>query len=86
MHHLRLTRFSLILSLAACGPLTRAETQGPPPSAAAPSAQGPAPSLEFVDSVLATLSTRERIGRLVVPWVAGTYAAFDDEALSRAAA
>ena len=83
MHHLRLTRFSLILSLAACGPLTRAGTQGLPPSAAGPEA--PAPRLDLVDSVLATLSTRERIGQLIVPWVAGTYAAFDNDALSRAA-
>jgi beta-N-acetylhexosaminidase len=76
----------LILGLAACGPLTPAKTQGPPPSAAGPPLEAPAPGLDSVDSVLATLSTRERIGQLIVPWVAGTYAAFDDEALSRAAA
>ncbi len=76
----------MILGLAACGPLTPAKTQGPPPSAAGPPLEAPAPGLDSVDSVLATLSTRERIGQLIVPWVAGTYAAFDDEALSRAAA
>ncbi len=39
-----------------------------------------------VDSILATLSTRQRIGQLIMPWVAGSYAAFDDEAVRQAAA
>jgi beta-N-acetylhexosaminidase len=31
-----------------------------------------------VDSILALLSTRQRVGQLVVPWLAGSYSALDD--------
>src|SRR2546426_10522617 len=31
-----------------------------------------------VDSILAMLSTRQRVGQLVVPWLAGSYTALDD--------
>jgi beta-N-acetylhexosaminidase len=36
-----------------------------------------------VDDLLAKLSTRDKIAQLVVPWIAGTYAAFDDDAFAR---
>ncbi|HYT82553.1 MAG TPA: glycoside hydrolase family 3 N-terminal domain-containing protein [Gemmatimonadales bacterium] len=38
-----------------------------------------------VDAVLATLSPRQKVAQLVVPWVAGSYAAFDDSAFQVAA-
>ena len=36
-----------------------------------------------VDALMAGLSTRDKIAQLVVPWIAGTYAAFDDDAFRR---
>ena len=39
---------------------------------------GPAPA--SVDPIVASLSTRQKIAQLVVPWLAGSYAAFDDSA------
>lgn len=39
-----------------------------------------------VDELLGKLSTRDRIAQLVVPWVPGTYAAYDDEAFALARA
>jgi beta-N-acetylhexosaminidase len=36
-----------------------------------------------VDALVAGLSTRDKIAQLVVPWVPGTYAAFDDDAFRR---
>ena len=42
----------------------------------------PAPS---VDATLASLSTRQKVAQLVVPWLAGSYAAFDDSAFQVAA-
>ena len=36
-----------------------------------------------VDALLAGLSSRDKIAQLVVPWIPGTYAAFDDEAFKR---
>jgi beta-N-acetylhexosaminidase len=39
-----------------------------------------------VDEILAGLSVRERIAQLVVPWIPGTYAAYDDEGFARAEA
>ena len=46
----------------------------PPPEASRP-----------VDSLLAALSTRQRIAQLVVPWLAGNYTAFDDSLFQVAA-
>jgi len=40
---------------------------------------GPAPAAS-VDPILASLSTRQKVSQLVVPWLAGSYAAFDDSA------
>jgi beta-N-acetylhexosaminidase len=40
----------------------------------------PAPIRGSVDAVLASLSTRQKVAQLVVPWLAGSYAAFDDSA------
>jgi len=42
----------------------------------------PAPS---VDATLASLSIRQKVAQLVVPWLAGSYAAFDDSAFQVAA-
>jgi beta-N-acetylhexosaminidase len=44
-----------------------------------------APPVAVVDSVLATLDTRQRIAQLVVPWLAGSYSAFDDSLFQVAA-
>jgi beta-N-acetylhexosaminidase len=38
----------------------------------------PAPAAS--DPILASLSTRQKVSQLVVPWLAGSYAAFDDSA------
>src|SRR6266480_4159886 len=61
----------------------------PPPRALPrPSDLRPGPRPEAsqpVDSLLAALSTRQRIGQLVVPWLAGSYTAFDDSLFQVAA-
>jgi len=61
--------------------MTQASTQTPQSATPAPTVS-PA---QVADSILATLSTRQRIGQLIVPWIAGTYAAFDNEAVAQAA-
>src|SRR6266568_2016500 len=38
-----------------------------------------------VDSLLASLTPREKIGQLIVPWLAGSYTAFDDSSFQVAA-
>jgi len=38
-----------------------------------------------VDSLLAALSTRQRVAQLVVPWLAGSYTAVDDSLFQVAA-
>src|SRR2546425_16720 len=46
----------------------------------------PRPTLsQPVDSILALLSTRQRVGQLVVPWLAGSYSALDDSLFQVAA-
>ncbi|HMJ57879.1 MAG TPA: glycoside hydrolase family 3 N-terminal domain-containing protein, partial [Gemmatimonadales bacterium] len=47
---------------------------------AAPVAPRPTPAPASADAVLASLSTRQKVAQLVVPWLAGSYAAFDDSA------
>ena len=55
-------------------------------SAAARPAEAPAAvAPPSVDSILARLSVRQKVGQLIVPWLAGSYAAFDDSAFQAAA-
>lgn len=44
----------------------------------------PAPRTVAPADLLASLSTRDKIAQLVVPWIAGTYAALDDAAFAKA--
>src|SRR4029077_9164578 len=37
-----------------------------------------------VETLLAGLSVRDKIAQLVVPWIPGTYAAYDDDGFARA--
>jgi len=64
--------------LAACAPRAGPPEPGPakppaPSDVAAPAAAGP-----DLDRRLAALSLRDKVGQLVMPWMAGTYAAYDD--------
>ena len=68
MHVRFLVGFSLIV--AGCAP------------AAVPA--GPAPLNVSVDRLLDSLPLRDRIAQLVVPWIAGSYSAFDEAAFTRA--
>jgi beta-N-acetylhexosaminidase len=67
----------LTVSLWACGPSTQAPT--PQPSQFPPREE----AIVDVDALLSELSLRDKIAQLVVPWIAGTYAAFDDDAFKR---
>jgi beta-N-acetylhexosaminidase len=66
-----------MISLWACGPSTQAPT--PQPAQFPPREE----AAVDVDALLAGLSPRDRIAQLVVPWIAGTYTAFDDDAFKR---
>src|SRR5215210_3367269 len=43
----------------------------------------PSPAEVDVEQLLESLSLRDRIAQLVMPWIPGSYAAFDDEAFAR---
>src|SRR5215210_8021464 len=43
----------------------------------------PSPAEVDVEQLLESLSLRDRIAQLVIPWIPGSYAAFDDEAFAR---
>ena len=45
--------------------------------------QGGTPAAVDVDALIASLSVRDKIAQLVMPWIPGSYAAFDDEAFRR---
>jgi len=69
----------LVLALlAACG--RPGPVPGPQPAQFPPQAVSPGVD---VDGLLASLSVRDKIAQLVMPWIPGTYAAFDDEAFER---
>jgi beta-N-acetylhexosaminidase len=68
----------VVISLAACG---RAATVPQPQPGQFPPQAGVAEV--DVDGLLASLSIRDKIAQIVMPWIPGTYAAFDDEAFLR---
>ncbi|MEP7326662.1 MAG: glycoside hydrolase family 3 N-terminal domain-containing protein, partial [Gemmatimonadota bacterium] len=67
----------LMVLLWACGPSTL--VPGPQPSQFPPREEAPVD----VDALLEGLSPRDKIAQLVMPWIPGTYAAFDDDAFKR---
>ena len=64
--------------LGACGPSSPVATPAPIPSA---DAVGPE---DDVETVLARLSLRDKIAQLVMPWIPGSYTAYDDGGFERA--
>lgn len=75
--HLKYLGF-LLVPLWACGP---SGTVVPPhPAQFPPDAAAPAPDVE---ALLSTLSVREKVAQLVMPWIAGTYASADDPEFAR---
>jgi beta-N-acetylhexosaminidase len=70
----------VVILLSACGPASRLATPTPIPTAAA---VGPATDVE---TLLSALSVRDKIAQLVMPWIPGTYAAYDDNGFALAEA
>ena len=73
-----------MVSLCACAPAARPRITLPHPVPYPP--RETAVFDPAVDELLAGLSTRDRIAQLVVPWIPGTYAAYDDDGFARAGA
>ena len=74
---MRAHRLIVLLLVASCrsGPGTGTTVAAPPvPQAAAPASA----AAVSVDSVLTSLTVRQRVGQLIVPWLSGVYAAADD--------
>ena len=69
-----------ILLLTGCGP-----SPGPGTVAPMPTARAVGPETD-VATLLATMSVRDKIAQLVMPWMPGTYAAYDDGGFARAEA
>ena len=65
-------------SLGGCG----GRRAVPPPQPIQFPGQPPPPEVD-IDALLESLSVRDKIAQLVMPWIPGTYAAFDDEAFAR---
>lgn len=68
----------LVIGLFACGrtgPVPQPQPTQFPPQAGVAEVD--------VDGILASLSLRDKIAQLTMPWIAGTYAAFDDEMFAR---
>ncbi|HEV8612138.1 MAG TPA: hypothetical protein VGQ73_01430, partial [Gemmatimonadales bacterium] len=58
--------------------------QAPAQQAPAPRARPPVASRSAqVTRLLRTLPPRQRIAQLIMPWIAGSYAAFDDTTLAK---
>jgi beta-N-acetylhexosaminidase len=74
-----------VTSLLALGVLGACATATARTSASAPPAVGSAADQAWADSVLATLSLRDKAAQMVWPWVLGDYTATDDPAFERIA-
>ena len=74
MHAIRRTVFGLtaVFALASCAP-----------GQVAPSASAASPAAGWADSVLSTLSLRDKAAQMIWPWVLGDYTANDDPAYRR---
>jgi beta-N-acetylhexosaminidase len=70
----------IVILLGACGRPSGLARPAPIPSAAA---VGPETNVE---TLLGELSVRDKIAQLVIPWIPGTYAAYDDDGFERAEA
>src|SRR5207253_1877214 len=68
----------IVILLGACG-----RTSGLPTPAPIPAAANVGPATD-VATLLGKLSVRDKIAQLVVPWIPGTYAAYDDSSFERA--
>ncbi|MGH7580365.1 MAG: glycoside hydrolase family 3 protein [Gemmatimonadales bacterium] len=75
--HAKLLALVMVLLCACGGPAPTAVTPQPEPFR--PDVR-PAPD---VDGLLGALSVRDKIAQLVVPWIAGTYTAYDADAFAR---
>src|SRR5437879_6774720 len=77
---MRTHRLLIVTAMLGCaGGQTVGRTAPPVPR---PSSPVPAAS---VDSLLAALTVRQQVGQLVVPWLSGSYTAFDDSLFQVAA-
>lgn len=70
----------VVILCGACGRASGAATPAPMPTAAA---VGPETD---VATLLGAMSVRDKIAQLVIPWMPGTYAAYDDGGFERAEA
>ena len=68
----------VVILVAACGP-------APATVAPIPTSRAVGPETD-VATLLAGMSVRDKIAQLVMPWMPGTYAAYDDDGFARAAA
>ena len=68
----------VVILVAACGP-------APATVAPIPTSRAVGPETD-VATLLTGMSVRDKIAQLVMPWMPGTYAAYDDEGFARAAA
>jgi beta-N-acetylhexosaminidase len=68
----------VIVALSGCGPAHRAA----PPQPVQFPGQPATPEVD-VDALLGSLTLRDKIAQLVVPWIAGAYTALDDETFLR---
>jgi len=69
-----------MLLLWACGPAPAAPHPVPFPTAESVTGE------VNIDELVGSLSVRDKIAQLVVPWIPGNYAAYDDEGFARAEA
>src|SRR5260370_17771140 len=85
-HHretMRTHRLLVVALVLGCGGARAGGGAGRSPPFPSPAPPAPTPALppsptQYVDSILAHLSVRQRVAQLVVPWLPGNYTALDD--------
>jgi beta-N-acetylhexosaminidase len=81
---MRAHRLIVLLLVAACRTGAGTRTAATPPPSPTVTASVPA-ALVNVDSILTSLTVRQRVGQLIVPWLSGAYTAADDSLFLEAA-
>src|SRR5258708_25432822 len=87
---MRTHRLLVVALVLGCGGARTGGGSGRPPAFPSPAAPVTTPALppsptQYVDSILAHLSARQRVAQLVVPWLPGSYTALDDSLFGVAA-
>lgn len=82
-HRLPTLSFLLTVACAAAAPATTTVPRGPHPAPYLGERQLVSPATDTIEALLRTLTVRQKVGQLIMPWLLGDSVAMDDPAMQR---